>query len=97
MPFHRTDEYHDHQRDLRKADPRLTDRPHWRQEYAVLKLTGYLDGILGKDLLPESVELALRERVIEAQIAFNIPTKAERGDEPARVAADISDAELERM
>lgn len=96
MPERYTPEYHDHRRDLAKHDPRPGDRLHWRQDAAILRLTGYLDGLLGQGVLSERIELALRERLIETQLAFNIPTKAERGDQPARFAPDISDAEIER-
>ena len=92
-----TPEYFDDRHDERKHYPRpKDDLLHWRQNAAVLRLTGYLDGLLGNDLLSERIELELRERVIEAQIAFNIPTKAERGGEPPAVAPDISDAEIRR-
>ena len=63
------------------VDPKPRDRLHWRQEHAVLKLTGYLDGVIGTGVIPTAIEMELRERVIEAQVAFNIPTKSER--EPA--------------
>jgi hypothetical protein len=84
----------EHERELLKHEPRPTDRLHWRQENAIIKLTGYLDGVIGTGMIPAAIEMVLRERVAEAQMAFNIPTKAERGGQPARVADDISDAEI---
>lgn len=45
----------------------------------VAELTGYCEGIVSSGVLCEYVEQGLRERIIEAQNMFGIPTLAERG------------------
>lgn len=74
-----TDEYHDHRRDLAKHEPRANDHLSTRQHIALLMLVGYLEGLVGTGLFGETVEMSVRSRLVEVELAFDIPTKAEGG------------------
>ena len=64
----------DHDRDLRKHEPRR----HIDQRYAIAALVGCCEGICQVGVLSELTEIQLRRLVIETLIAFEMPTKAER-------------------
>lgn len=68
-----TDAHWDHERDLRKHEPRPTD-----QRYAAACLIGYCEGVLASGVLSQEMELALRTHVAHALTAFEMPSKAER-------------------
>jgi hypothetical protein len=69
-------EQFDHNRDLRKHDP----RPSFDQRAAVAKLVGYCEGIAGSGKVGEHVEGRLRELIAETLTAFDMPSKVERED-----------------
>lgn len=50
----------------------------YRKRRTIAALTGYCEGLVSSGLLGEQIEQSLRERIVAAQNAFNIPTIAER-------------------
>lgn len=67
----------DHERDLRKHEPRPTDQRH-----AVANLVGYCEGLVKSGMLGEDIEASLRRHIAFTLAAFNMPSKAELEDAP---------------
>jgi hypothetical protein len=79
-----TDGHWDHERDLRKHDPRPSDLT-FRQRAALSKLIGYCEGVVASGILGEK-ECRLREIIAENLVSFGLPSKAECEDIARRVA-----------
>jgi hypothetical protein len=66
-----TAERAEHEYDIRRAEPRLSDLPA-SQQIALLKLVGYAEGLVRGGCLGELVEAGLREQLAEARAAFGV-------------------------
>jgi Cdc6-like AAA superfamily ATPase len=78
MPAHCSDEQRaDHDRELRKHEPRLRDLP-FSQRLALAKIVGYCEGVAKSGVLPEDTEFKLREVIAETLVAFGMPSSRER-------------------
>jgi hypothetical protein len=76
MTRHATaDERADHDRDLRKHDP----RPSFDQRAAVAKLVGIAEGLAGSGLLGD-FEPKVRAAIAETLVAFDMPSRRESTD-----------------
>lgn len=64
----------DHDRDLRRHDP----RPQDRQRLAVAALIGECEALTASGNLPEPAEQSLRVLIAHTLAAFGMPSKAER-------------------
>jgi hypothetical protein len=69
------DERADHDRDLRKHEPRPSDRA---QHYAVASLIGECEALVASGSLAPPAEQSLRVLIAHALAAFNMPSRAER-------------------
>lgn len=74
-------EYHDHQRDLRKADWRPGDPMPLDQRLAVASLVGECEAIAASGALTEPAEMSLRLLIARTLVAFEMPSKAERAEQ----------------
>ena len=68
------EEIADHNRDLRRHDP----RPSFDQRAAVAKIVGYCEAIVGSGVLPVELEFKLRQSIAETLTAFDMPSEAQK-------------------
>jgi hypothetical protein len=81
MPNFSQEQRWDHQRDLRKHDPRPSDLTV-SQRFALAKLIGFAEGVVASGTCG-IVEPTGREVIAETLAAFGWPSKAERSDAQA--------------
>lgn len=81
MPFTQDYDRADHDRDLRKHEPRLSDLP-FSQRLALAKLIGYAEGVVSSGILGEELEIKLRGVIAETLVEFGMPStrETERAD-----------------
>lgn len=68
-----TDAHHDHERDLRKHEPRPSDPPSRSQILQVSYLTAYLDTLLRMNAIPAEYRVGIRATVDNTRKAFDLP------------------------
>jgi hypothetical protein len=72
MPIKYSDAHWDHERDLRKHEPRPTD-PAVKRVMAVSYLTAYLDSLLRMNAIPAEYRDGVRDTVNTTRKAFDLP------------------------
>jgi hypothetical protein len=71
----------DHDRDLRKHEPRPSDsRLTFPQRLALAKLIGYCEGIAQSGALGAELEFTLRANIAEALVQFDMPSTRDCAD-----------------